>query len=357
VTGVQTCALPIYKRALGDTINGLAEIARRTGDPDLMAAVRQLQIEYAKLGKVVNQTAKEIDATLKQGLTDTLTDIITRTKSVGEAFRQLAVTILAEIARILAAHFVDKFFGGMLNTGSGNSIGNTIANILGLGNPKPSATPSPVGGGIENIPLIITNFNKSTTSSLGQINNSTKDVSDTTERGFGIVNSNLGSAIGLLGNIASGILAMAAAAAAAAITNIIKILGASAAPAPDAPGGASGGLITGPGTGTSDSIWARLSNGEFVIREWAVRKIGLPVLEHINRMGAPPDAQGFAFGGLVGVAAGVGPSYIGDSINLSVYTNITTQNKQSFTGSEQQIHRDIARAAEKGVRRAKSRPK
>ncbi len=67
----------------------------------------------------------------RSGLEDTLVDIVTRTKSVGEAFRSLAQTILAEIARILAAKFVEKFFGGLLNTGSGNSIGNILAQILG----------------------------------------------------------------------------------------------------------------------------------------------------------------------------------------------------------------------------------
>lgn len=45
---------------------------------------------------------------------------------------------------------------------------------------------------------------------------------------------------------------------------------------------ASGGYISGPGTGTSDSIPARLSNGEFVIRESSVRKYGTPMLNAIN---------------------------------------------------------------------------
>lgn len=43
-----------------------------------------------------------------------------------------------------------------------------------------------------------------------------------------------------------------------------------------------GGLITGPGTGTSDDIPARLSNGEFVIRAAAVRQYGTEMLNAIN---------------------------------------------------------------------------
>lgn len=47
-------------------------------------------------------------------------------------------------------------------------------------------------------------------------------------------------------------------------------------------GHAAGGLITGPGTGTSDDIPARLSNGEYVIRAAAVRQYGTEMLNAIN---------------------------------------------------------------------------
>jgi hypothetical protein len=66
-----------------------------------------------------------------------------------------------------------------------------------------------------------------------------------------------------------------------------------------------GGKVSGPGTGTSDSIPARLSAGEFVIRESAVRAIGPEVLAAMNRgLRAPAYAHGgliphFAEGGLV----------------------------------------------------------
>ena len=63
------------------------------------------------------------------------------------------------------------------------------------------------------------------------------------------------------------------------------------------PGGfASGGHIKGPGTGTSDSILARLSDGEYVVKAAAVRKYGLQTLHAMNNMNMPK----FASGGLVG---------------------------------------------------------
>lgn len=47
-------------------------------------------------------------------------------------------------------------------------------------------------------------------------------------------------------------------------------------------GFARGGLVYGPGTGTSDSIPAYLSRGEFVVNARAVRKLGLGVMRMIN---------------------------------------------------------------------------
>lgn len=66
---------------------------------------------------------------------------------------------------------------------------------------------------------------------------------------------------------------------------------------------AAGGLVTGPGTSTSDSIPARLSAGEFVVNAAAVKRLGVGFLQAINGLSAGPRVQGpalaFAAGGLV----------------------------------------------------------
>lgn len=68
----------------------------------------------------------------------------------------------------------------------------------------------------------------------------------------------------------------------------------------EAPQKASGGLIDGPGSETSDSILAWLSRGEFVLRAAAVRKYGLSLVSRMNAMNLPPDAlPRLAGGGLV----------------------------------------------------------
>ena len=59
-------------------------------------------------------------------------------------------------------------------------------------------------------------------------------------------------------------------------------------------GHATGGLITGPGTGTSDSIIRRLSNGEYVLTANAVRTYGTDLLDQMNAGNLPTLAGGGA---------------------------------------------------------------
>lgn len=65
-------------------------------------------------------------------------------------------------------------------------------------------------------------------------------------------------------------------------------------------GYATGGLITGKGTGTSDEIPIMASNKEFMIRAAAVEKLGLANLNYMNRTGELPKM--YADGGLVSEA-------------------------------------------------------
>lgn len=73
---------------------------------------------------------------------------------------------------------------------------------------------------------------------------------------------------------------------------------------------ATGGLITGPGTGTSDSIPAMLSNGEFVINAAAVQRLGTGYLNMLN-------SPHYAEGGQVGIPA-MGVAGNGGSVTLNV---------------------------------------
>jgi hypothetical protein len=63
---------------------------------------------------------------------------------------------------------------------------------------------------------------------------------------------------------------------------------------------ASGGFVSGPGSTTSDSIIARLSNFEYVMRAAAVKFYGVDFMHAINALRLPKDFfRGFNLGGLV----------------------------------------------------------
>lgn len=71
---------------------------------------------------------------------------------------------------------------------------------------------------------------------------------------------------------------------------------------------AEGGYITGPGTGTSDSIPAMLSNGEYVINAAAVRRLGTGYLNTLN-------SPHYADGGQVGTGAA---GSVGNTVTMNV---------------------------------------
>ena len=94
---------------------------------------------------------------------------------------------------------------------------------------------------------------------------------------------------------------------------------------------ATGGSVDGPGTGTSDSIPAMLSNGEYVLNAQAVDRLGVPFLNGLNT----GRLRGFASGGLVGSGGVAGykaerGSNSGQvqSVNLSM--NVSAMDAASF---------------------------
>lgn len=99
---------------------------------------------------------------------------------------------------------------------------------------------------------------------------------------------------------------------------------------PDIPGRAHGGLIRGPGSGTSDSILARLSNNEYVVRAAAVKKLGLARLNAINEGRLP----GFAEGGLIARSVAGLPSPSGSAgSGSSNVLNLTVPGMGTFETS------------------------
>ena len=85
---------------------------------------------------------------------------------------------------------------------------------------------------------------------------------------------------------------------------------------------AKGGAIIGPGTSTSDSIPALLSNGEYVINADAAAQIGRTTLDALNSGSYPAFASGGSVGGV--------PE---ESVqNRNVTLNVRTLDASSFLG-------------------------
>ncbi len=93
---------------------------------------------------------------------------------------------------------------------------------------------------------------------------------------------------------------------------------------------AGGGYISGPGTGTSDSIPAMLSNGEYIMSASAVDRIGIPLLNGLNS----GRLDGFATGGYIGHAAysnNGGTANVAMTGGNSVTMNVQAMDASSFS--------------------------
>lgn len=118
-------------------------------------------------------------------------------------------------------------------------------------------------------------------------------------------------------------------------------------------GFADGGLVRGPGSGTSDSIPARLSNGEYVIKAASVRQVGTRFLDALNGKTMPGSMRAgvpaFASGGLVG-QVGFRSAQSGSSSAPTVHVPISINVPESTSREDsERIARETARAAEAAV--------
>ena len=104
---------------------------------------------------------------------------------------------------------------------------------------------------------------------------------------------------------------------------------------------ADGGYVSGPGTSRSDSIPARLSNGEFVMSAASVKHWGVGLLDNLNNRKMP----NLAF---------ESPFYNGGS-NVSksatIVMNVNTPDANSFRRSETQLGRDAAEQLRRSMQR------
>ncbi len=105
-------------------------------------------------------------------------------------------------------------------------------------------------------------------------------------------------------------------------------------------GFADGGLVTGRGTGRSDSIPARLSNGEFVMNADSVKYWGVNFLNDLNSRRSPELSINSSRAGRSGMGR--------DAI---VVMNVSTPDANSFRNSESQLGRQAGEQLRRNVQR------
>lgn len=108
---------------------------------------------------------------------------------------------------------------------------------------------------------------------------------------------------------------------------------------------ASGGYVSGPGTGTSDSISAMLSNGEYVVNAASTKKFR-PLLESINNGQTPR----FADGGLVGGSVANSP-IMAVPASGSINANNSSTNKPTNQVFNINITGDVSRQTRAEIQR------
>ena len=103
-----------------------------------------------------------------------------------------------------------------------------------------------------------------------------------------------------------------------------------------------GGGVYGPGTGTSDSIPAMLSNGEYVIRAASVKAVGTPLLDTINNLAnggmARYNVPSMSNGGRIRYADGGLASSSSSLYNINVELNGTNLTADQVAAS---IHKEM----------------
>lgn len=285
---------------------------------------------YYDLWKAANVSMDEqmtaVAEKMQNGLSDFFTNLFTGennfTDSILDLFDSIMLEIINQITEKWSAQIVTSLFGGFLDNNTPGSDGLSLGSIItaGLGGELFGG-----GGGGDNNGGGITIGDLST--SVASLDNGLKAASGA----LTIFGGTTGSANSLLTgfNTVQGILNMttkpAESATTVATTSSLGLLSAAALKAAFAlstlkiAGGlgfASGGYISGPGSGTSDSIPAMLSNGEYVINADAVSRVGAPLLDAINQ---GRSIRHFASGGLVSGSGGSGIILkAGSPINLNV---------------------------------------
>lgn len=278
-------------------------LAKATGDATLQSQADQFAQKVREIGVATNEAGQQMAAlkqtaqdALQNGLATFLTDATSGTMTLAQAFDKMVFSIASSLAK-LEAEFLAKQFVKWLageSSGSGaaaaNAKGAATQGILGrIGGFIGGLFGGGGGGGAGNAAASATTTANTTAVSA---NTAAQSVLST-------------AMTALTAAVTANTAAVGAGAASSAGSGIVSAIGSAAGSAASSGGYADGGHVRGAGTGTSDSIPAMLSDGEFVVNAGSVSKPGVLALLHaINgtpgyARGSAPGVRRYAEGGVV----------------------------------------------------------
>ncbi|OCG45771.1 hypothetical protein A9G34_01350 [Gilliamella sp. Choc4-2] len=249
------------------TLQAMTELPGQAGE-NAQKALATLQLQIAELNKTTDALTNAFKNGLQSGIQGSLDSLAKGTFELKDALQNLAQSILSSMAQVATNGLADMAMNGLSNLGS---------SLFG------SATDAAVD-------------NASAAASAGLMETA---IATSSATGAGLMGESISMSAGIGAETISASM-ITAGTAAGEIISAAMITAASANAGSSAMGAAAvaaatGGYITGAGTSTSDSIPAKLSNGEYVVKAASVKKYGVDYLHAINT----GRLHRYATGGLV----------------------------------------------------------
>lgn len=119
-------------KELDDSLARQQKIAEALFGPNSpqVAGIRRQREELKQLGVDGETAFKRIGDSIEGGFTDTLDDIFTRTKSIGEAFSSLLSTVLKTVSRIASEEITDAIFNRKPRNADAQTRNSGLAGVI-----------------------------------------------------------------------------------------------------------------------------------------------------------------------------------------------------------------------------------
>ena len=273
-------------------LQAMTDLPGQAGE-NAQKALATLQLQIAELNKTTDALTNAFQNGLQTGIQSSLDSLAKGTFELKDALLNLAQSILSSMAQVASKSLTDMAMNGLSNLG--NSLFGTATDAA-----VDNANAAAAAGLME---TAIT-----TSTATGAVL-----IGESISMSAGIGSETISASMVTAGTAAGEIISAAMIAAASANAGS-SAFGAAAVAA------ATGGYISGPGSSTSDSIPARLSNGEFVVNAASVKKYGVDYLHAINT----GRAHHYASGGLV------------SNVSSPKAPNIYDENSTSRTANQSQ---------------------